>query len=140
MAKHVLRDAQVTVNAVDLSDHVSSVTIETSRPEVDVTSMGADYMETIPGIPDATITVTFFNDYAAGEVYATLQPLSTTDTPFTVAIRPTTAAISATNPEMQMSSLMYTFSPLSGDIGSANTTEVTFRNASQTGLVYDITP
>lgn len=73
MAKHVLRDAQVTVNAVDLSDHVSSVTIETSRPEVDVTSMGADYMETIPGIPDATITVTFFNDYAAGEVYATLQ-------------------------------------------------------------------
>lgn len=140
MAKHVLKDAQVVVNAVDLSDHVSAVTVETTRPEVDVTAMGADYMETMPGIPDATITVSFFNDYAAGEVYATLQPLSLTDTPFTVAVRPTTAAISATNPEMQMSALMYSFNPLGGDVGSANTTDVTFRNASQTGITYDVTP
>jgi hypothetical protein len=140
VAKHVLRDAMVSVNSVDLSDHVSAVSIETSRPEVDVTSMGADYMEIIPGIPDATVTVSFFNDYAAGEVYATLQPLSTTDTPFPIAIRPTTGAISATNPEMQMSVLMYSFSPISGDVGSANTMEATFRNASQTGITYDTTP
>lgn len=140
MAKHVLRDVVHTVNGVDLSDHVSSVTVETSRPEVDVTSMGADYMETIPGIPDATITVNYFNDYAAGEVYATLQPLSTTDTPFTVTVKPTSSAIGATNPNIEMSALMYSFSPVSGDIGSANTTEVVYRNASQTGLTYDITP
>lgn len=140
MAKHVLRDVVHTVNAVDLSDHVSAVTIETTRPEVDVTSMGADYMETIPGIPDATITVSYFNDYAAGEVYATLQPLSTTDTPFTVTVRPTSSAISATNPNIEMSALMYTFNPVGGDIGSANTLEVTYRNASQAGLTYDTTP
>ena len=140
MAKHVLKDAQVVINAVDLSDHVSSVTIESARPEVDVTSMGADFMETIAGIPDATITVSFFNDYAAGEVDATLWPLASSDTPFTVAIRPTTAAISATNPEYQMSSLLFNYSPIAGDIGSANTTEVTFRNAAQTGLVRDVTP
>lgn len=140
MAKHVLKDAVVVVNSVDLSDHVSAVTIEASRPEVDVTAMGADYQEFIPGIPDATITVSFFQDFAAGEVHATLQPLSVSDTPFPVAIKPTTAAISATNPEIQMSALLYNYSPLAGDVGSANTMDVTFRNASQTGLTYDTTP
>ena len=140
MAKHVLKNAVVTVNAVDLSDHVQSVTVETSRPEVDVTSMGASYVETLPGIADATITVTFFNDFAAGEVYATINPLATTDTPFTIAVKPTSSAISATNPEIQMSALIYSWSPIAGDVGSANQTEVTFRNASQTGLVYDVTP
>lgn len=140
MAKFVLKDAMVVINAVDLSDHVSAVSVETTRPEVEVTSMGDDFQSFIAGIGTADITVTFFNDFAAGEVYATLWPLSTTDTPFVVAIRPTTAAISATNPEFQMTSLMFGFSPLSGDIGSAATTEVTFKNAAQTGLVADVTP
>lgn len=140
MAKYVLRNAQVVVNAVDLSDHVSAVNIESTRPEVDVTSMGAQAMETILGIPDASITVSFFQDHAAGEVDATLSPLSTTDTPFTVAVRPTTSAISATNPEWQMTSLMPNYHPINGDVGSASSTEVVFRNASQVGLVRDVTP
>lgn len=140
MAKHVLRDAQVVINAVDLSDHVSSVTVESTRPEVDVTAMGADFQEVILGIPAASIAVSFFNDYAAGEVDATLWPLSQSDTPFTVAVRATAAAISATNPEYQMTALQPNYQPIAGDIGSANTTEVNFVNASQTGLVRDVTP
>jgi hypothetical protein len=141
MARHVLRDAMVTVNAVDLSDHVSSVTVETTRPEVDITSMGADFMETIGGIPDATITVSYFNDYAAGEVDATHWPLVGADTPFAVNVRVTSAAISSTNPEYQMpSALLYNYNPIAGDIGSANTTEVTYRNAGTLGIVRDVTP
>ena len=38
MAKFVLKDAVITVDGDDISDHVSSVTIETSRDEVDVTA------------------------------------------------------------------------------------------------------
>jgi hypothetical protein len=140
MAKYVLKDAYVSVNSVDLSDHVSSVTIETTRDEVDVTAMGNDYKEILFGISDATATVAFFQDHAAGEVDATLFPLSTSDTPFPLAIRPNSGAISATNPEFQMSVLMANYSPIAGDVGSASTTDVTFRNAAQTGLVRDVTP
>ena len=75
MAKHVLTNAEVLVNAVDLSDHVSSVTIETTRPEIDVTAMGASYQEFIPGLADATFTINFFQDFAAAKTHATLQPL-----------------------------------------------------------------
>ena len=141
MAKHVLKDAVVTVNSVDLTDHVSSVTVETTTPEVEVTSMGDDFQSVIRGIPSAQITVSFFQDYAAAEVDATLWPLSTTDTPFPVAVKVTSAAISATNPEYQMASaLLMNYSPISGDIGSANTTEVTFINAGQLGIVRDVAP
>ena len=134
MAKHVLTNAEVLVNAVDLSDHVSSITIETSRPEVDVTAMGATNQEFIPGLGDATVTINFFQDFAAAKTHATLQPLSSTSTPFKA------GAISATNPQIQMSALLYTYNPLAATVGEANQFEATFRNASQTGVVYDITP
>lgn len=140
MAKFVLKTAVVTINAVDLSDHFSEITIETERDEVDVTAFGAANKELLAGLGDATITGTAFQDFAAGELDATLWPLSTSDTPFTVAVKPTNAAISATNPEYQMSALLFTYSPIAGAVGQASTTEVTFRNASQAGLVRDVTP
>lgn len=140
MAKTILKTATVSVNGVDLSDHVSSVTIETSRPEVDVTAMGAVNMEFLAGIGDASITVDFFQDFAAAEVDATLWPLSSSDTPFEVIVKPTSGAISATNPAYTMSALLMTYNPIDGSVGEASTTSVTFRNASQTGLVRDITP
>ena len=140
MAKHVLKNAFFSANGVDLSDHVRSVTVKTERPEVDVTSMGALYQEILAGIGTASIEVELYNDFAAGEVYATLWPLSTSDTPFVVAVRPFNAAISATNPEFQLTALLLEFSPLDGAVGDANTTTVNFVNASQTGLVADVTP
>lgn len=141
MAKFVLRDAFVSVNSIDLSDHASAVEISTSRPEVSTTSMGDDFQSFVGGIPDATITVTYFQDFAAGEVDATHWGLVNSDAPFPVAIRPTSAAISATNPEFQMTSLLLgDYKPLAGGVGDASTTAVTYRNASQTGLVRDTTP
>jgi hypothetical protein len=140
MAKFVLKTPVVTINAVDLSDHISEVTIETTRDEVDVTAFGAANKETLAGLGDATITMQAFQDFAAGEIDATLWPLSTSDTPFTVAVKPTNAAISATNPEYQMSALLFSYSPIAGGVGEASTTEITFRNASQVGLVRDVTP
>ncbi len=134
MAKFVLKNPIITVNAVDLSDHFSEVSIETSRDEVDVTAFGAVNKEMVAGLGDATITGTVFQDYAAGEIDATLWPLSTSDTPFTVSVKATSAATSTTNPLYSMSSLLYTYNPVSGSVGEAATTPVTFRNASQAGL------
>lgn len=139
MAKHTLKDCVVVVNDVDLSDHVRSATIETTRPEVDVTGMGATNTEIVPGIGDATITIEFLQDYAVGEVDATLWPLSQTDTPFNVDVKASSAATAATNPLYRMSALMYSYSPIAGGVGDANTTEVTFRNASQAGVTQHTT-
>ena len=140
MAKFVLKNPIVRINGVDLSDHFSEIAVETSRDEVEVTSFGAAFKEFLAGLGDATMTGNVFQDFAAGEVDSTLWPLSTSDTPFEVAIRATSAVISATNPEYQMQALRLTYSPISGSVGEASTTEVTFRNAAQTGVVRDVTP
>lgn len=134
------RDARVEINGVNLSDHISEVTIETSRAENDITAFGATNRVTVAGLGDATITMTVYQDFAGGSVDATLFPLSSSDTPFNVYVRPTTSAISATNPEYQMSSLLFEYSPISGSVGEPLSSPLTFRNASQAGLVRDVTP
>lgn len=134
MAKFVLRDCFIEVDAVDLSDHADSVSIETTFDEADASSFGATYKEILQGLGDATITVGFKSDFAAASVDATLWPLSQAGDPFDIVIRPTSAPASATNPEYTMTSILTSYSPLSGSLGDVSSTEVTFRNASQAGI------
>jgi hypothetical protein len=134
MAKLVLTNAYVSVNGVDISNHVSEVSIESSRAEVDVTSMGDVSQEIVLGLGDVTFNVTVFNDYAAASIDAQMIALHQTNTPFVVGVRPVNAARSTSNPEYQISALLPNYSPIAGGVGSAVTTALNFRNASQTGL------
>ncbi len=135
MAKFVLTDASITVNGVNLSDHCQKVTVETTRDDVETTSMGATYKSYLGGLGDANIKVTFFSDFAASSVHATLFPLSTTSTPFPVIVKPTSAAVSTTNPSFFISALLFGYTPLDGSVGDANTMDVEFRNSSQAGMI-----
>jgi hypothetical protein len=135
VAKVVLLDARVTVNGVNLSDHCSSVTVETNKDEVDVTSFGASFKQILAGIGDATITLNVFQDFAGGSVHATIWPLYTAGTSFVVTVRPTSAAESATNPTMTMTGVILAYNPLAGDMGSASVTEIPIRNTGATGVV-----
>jgi hypothetical protein len=134
MAKFVLKNAVVTVNSVDLSDHISQVTVETNHDEVDVTSFGSTYREILQGMGDATITLSFFQDFAAAKVDATLWPLADAGTTFPVVVKPTSASVSSTNPSYSMTGIILNYNPIDGAVGDASTTEVTIRNASSTGL------
>lgn len=135
MSKTVLVDAKVTVNSVDLSDHVSSVTVTETKPAVDVTSMGAQAKEILAGIADATIAVKFFQDFAAGSVDATLEPLYSSNSLFPVLVTPTSAAVSASNPSYSGTFVLLEYVPLAGAVGAASEMDVTFQNASQAGII-----
>ena len=139
MAKFVLKTPVITVDGDDVSDHVSEVTIETTRDEVDVTAFGATNKEILAGLGDATITLQVFQDFASNEIDQNFYVHSTEDSPFEVTVRPTDAAISSTNPEYSMQALLFSYSPIAGAVGEASTTQVVFRNASQTGLVRAFT-
>lgn len=134
MAKLVLVNAFVLVNASDISNHVQSVNIEGQRTEVDVTSMGDTNSEIVLGLGDVTITVTVFNDYAVGSLDSILFPLWQTNTPFAVEVRPVNGARSTSNPAYTMTSLLPNYSPIAGSVGDAVTTDLAFRNAAQVGL------
>lgn len=134
MAKLVLTNAYVSVNGVDISNHVSDVSIEGARSEVDVTSMGDVNQEIVLGLGDVTVNVTLFNDYAVGNIDQQMFALWQTNTPFTVGIRPVNAARSTSNPEYQMQALLPTYNPIAGGVGAAVSTPLSFRNAAQAGL------
>lgn len=135
MAKLVLRNAYVLVNGVDLSARARSVTITTSRPEVEATAMGSSFQEFVGGIPDASMEVEYYQDFAAANVDATHWPLINSDTPFTVEIRPVNAARSPTNPAYVMTALLLgDYQPIQGSVSDMATTTVTYRNSSATGI------
>lgn len=139
MAKYVLKDASITIAGVDLSDHFTSITIDTSTEDVDVTGFtSASYREFATGFKDATISGDVLQDHATGEVDATLWPLGPGNvggTTFTVVVKPTSAAVSATNPSFTMSqAALFEYSPIAGGLGDASSTSVSFRNAGTAGI------
>jgi len=136
MAIFTLTDATVIVNGVTLSDHANSVTVTDTRDSVDITAFGATSKAVTKGLGDASIQVTFFQDFAAGKVHATLQPLIGSSTGVTVEVRATSAARSATNPAALMTGLLMNYNMLSGGIGEASTITAEFVNSSQSGMTY----
>ena len=124
MAKFVLTDASVTLNSVDLSDHVSSVTLEINADEIVTTAMGDTFQSRTGGLKDGTLSIEFQQDFAASEVDATLWPLLGTTTTFVV--KPTSSAVSSTNPSYSGNVLITQHSPVANGVGELATMSVSF--------------
>lgn len=138
MAKFVLKAASIKVNNVDLSDHCSSVTIEANADEVDLTGFQETYREFGVGLRDATITATFFQDFAGSSVDATLWPFvggTAAGGTVEIVVKGDSAATSATNPSYTMTSRIFNYTPIAGGVGDAATIDTTFRNAGTAGIV-----
>jgi hypothetical protein len=133
--KTVLRDADITVDGVNLSDHIRSVTINTEYADVDLTGFGATLTEHGKGLGDGSIELEFIQDFDAASVDATLWPISQATTTVPVVVKPTSAAVSATNPSFTMQGLLMNYSPLAGSVGDVSATSVTFQNGAQSGVV-----
>jgi len=131
-----MTDALVIVNGVTLSDHGNSVQVEDNRDPVDITAFGAVVKQWAKGLGDGKITIGFFQDFAAGKVHATLQPLISSSTGIVVEVRPTSAARSATNPAILMTGSLFNYSGLNGNIGEASTITAEFLNTGSGGITY----
>ena len=131
MAKTVLGpNTTITVNATDLSAWCQNVTVEDAAEEVDVTGFGETYREFLPGLKDSTITATFLQDTAGTAVDSVLGAMYYAGTAGTVKVNPDTAGTVV----YTMVSKIYSFPPVSGGVGDANTIDVTFRNSGTAGL------
>jgi hypothetical protein len=114
----------LTVNAVDLSTLVSSVTINRSFDELEVTAMGDSGHKFVKGLEASSITIDFFNDEATAKTLQTLQSVWGTST--TVTVKQTSAIASATNPLYTMSCLVNNTTPINGAVGDLSTQSVTW--------------
>jgi hypothetical protein len=137
MAKQTLTDAFITIQGTAVSDHANNVVWEDKAAEIDFTTYSpAGYTQYGMGMKDATITVSFFQDYASGSIHSMLQPLYATGGTFVLTVTPTSQPTSATNPKGSMIARLFSYSGIQGKVGDALTLDCAFRNAGTAGIVW----
>jgi hypothetical protein len=124
MAVFLNNGVVLTVNAVDLSDHVTAVTLNRVFDELEVTAMGDSGHKFVKGLEASSITIDFLNDTATSEVLQTLQGVFGTNT--TVTLKQETGATSATNPLYTMTCLVNNLTDINGAVGDLGMQSVTW--------------
>jgi hypothetical protein len=125
MAVFMSNKVGVKVNSVDLSDHVTAVTLNRSFDELEVTAMGDSGHKFVKGLEAASVTIDFLNDTAAANVLATLQAAWGTNVPI-VLLQEKGTAVSATNPLYTMTCLVNNTTDINGAVGDLSTQSLTF--------------
>ena len=115
----------VKINSVDISDHVSSATLTQNFDELEITSLGDTAHKFVKGLEASTLSLDFFNDFAASQITPTLQgAYGTTVTAVLIPVKGT--AVSASNPLYTVSILINNLTPISGDVASINASSISF--------------
>jgi hypothetical protein len=110
----------VKVNTVDLSDHVTSVTLNRNFDELEVTAMGDSGHKFVKGLEASSITIDFLNDTATASVLQTLQAAWGTNVTV-VLLQSKGTAVSATNPLYTATCLINNTTDINGAVGDLGT-------------------
>ena len=132
MAKFVATDYSVTINGTSFSSSIAAVTFDISSEEQDTSAFGTTYRTRIGGLRDASITLDFHQDFGASSVDQTLFPLLGSQA--TVVAKPTSGAVSSTNPSYTGVFLVTEYSPMASSIGDLATLSVTWPTAGTAGI------
>jgi len=124
MAVFAATDYKVTVNGTNLSDRLQSVELSLESDDLETTAFGDTFRTRVGGLKTGTITLTFFQDFAAGEVDATLFPLYNTIA--TVVVVPTSSSVSPTNPSYSTNCLVNQYQPFASSVGDIATVSVSW--------------
>lgn len=141
MAKFLLKEAFVSIDGVDLSDHAFSLDTPSEKERVDVSGFNAEgTKEFLVGNREDSITIGFLQDFAAGSVHATLYPLYRDDEVFPVLIRHLSSLpASATNPQLTGNGQLQQYNGISGELNARSEMTVTINAADVEGLVWSDT-
>jgi hypothetical protein len=132
------------IAAVDLSDHVQSITLNRQSDQLEVTAMGDTAHKFVTGLSADTLTVTFLNDdlaSGAGSVRATLQAAYGTTVEFRlVQVKGTVTTVSTTNPLYVGTILIDNIPDINGAVADEATFDITFTCNSKTVVTTTASP
>jgi hypothetical protein len=124
MPKFAATDYKITIAGVDLSTSLNSVELSQEADDLETTAFGQSWRSRIGGLNSASITLNFMQDFAAGSVDATLNPLLGSIA--TVVIQSASGTVSATQPKYTASVLIASYSPFASSVGDIATFSATF--------------
>lgn len=128
MAQLVFTDCFVSINAVNISDHVKSATLNYSAAMLDDTTMTKTTKSNKPGLLEWSLDVEVLNDYAVASIDATMFALIGAAA-FPIEVRPTSAAVSTTNPKFTGNGVLATYDPINAKIGDLGTAKIAIKCA-----------
>lgn len=124
MAVFVMTDASVTVNTVDLSTYVTSVSFTYEKDAIETTAMGSNGHVFTGGLQNLSVTLEVNNDLAAAKTLETLWSATGSGTNTLVLKNLSTGT---PNPVFTISNAYLAAStPVNGAVGELATQSITF--------------
>lgn len=120
----VITNANVSIGGVDLSSHITKVTLSTSRAEIETTTFGNTAVRRVAGLEDSSVAIDFNQDFAAASVEATLYPLLGSTA--AVIVKPNGTATGTANPSYTFSALVTEWMPLDAQVGELASASITW--------------
>jgi hypothetical protein len=124
MPRLVLTNASVVFGSTDLSDYISSISLNSTFDIVETTAFGNTAKTRVAGLADNSVTFEFHQDYATGEVEQTIYPLL--GTAVSVVAKPVAGTTTSINPQYAFSALVSEWTPINGSVGELATASVTW--------------
>jgi hypothetical protein len=128
MAVFLNNKVGLKINAIDLSDHVTSVTLNQAFDELEVSAMGDSAHKFVKGLESATLTVSFLNDRATTPSSSVLDVLEDAygTTVAVKMIQEKGTAVGADNKLYTFDILVNNLTPINGAVGDMATMDITF--------------
>ena len=124
MAVFVATDYNIKINGVDYSANLTQAELSLEVDDVEVTAFGSSYRNRIGGLKQGSLNLQFNQDFGASGLDSVLFPLL--GTAATVIIKPTSTAVSSTNPTYTFNALVTSYTPISASVGDLATFSVTW--------------
>jgi len=126
MSVQVLKDVTISIGGVQLETMANSVTLNYEVESIDVTAFdGSGARKFTGGLVNLSCEVALMQDFAATQTEATIYPLVGTTT--TIIIKPTSGAVSATNPSYTITGgYLASHTPVAGGVGELAMTTLSF--------------
>jgi hypothetical protein len=120
----VITNANVSIGGVDLSSHITKVTLSATRAEIETTTFGNTAKRRVAGLADNSVSIDFNQDFAAASVETTLYPLIGSTA--AVIVKPNGTATGTANPSYTFSALVTEWMPLDAQVGELASASITW--------------
>lgn len=136
LANSVVEIGASSASTTDITDQVTAVTVNFVVEALEDTAFGSTARTNTGGLQNNSASITLYASYASSESYATLSAL--VGTKCFIRVKPTSAALSATNPGFELTNTFLSALPVvNSNLGELAVYEIELMGGT---YVADITP
>lgn len=117
----VYKNAYLSVGS-DISAYITGATLSGEYDEAEVTAMGDDAHNAIPGLANWTISVDCNQSFTATELDSIIWPLLGAASASAIILKPNGSTTGVNNPKWTANGRIFSYAPIQGSVGDAAST------------------